>query len=585
MIFKDGTLAPTEPAVELVHLLSRGTYTTFPQALKEFVSNSFDADAQRVDIKIDEDGNGITIRDNGEGMTLNDFGTAFASIARSGATARGVKRGRTRSGRVKIGRFGIGSLALVAICNRFVVRSTKGGSAEGFVASMDVAKLRDHFGKGENLSDCWKFQAEKWGSERSTTHFTEIRLEGLAPEIRSLLERPGEKRLTEGDFESISQLSGFDQLAWHLGNICPVPYAGGYPIPQADVDLARDALLVEKSRRLIRDRFRVYLDGSEVRRHVMLPKYKRTKRTNAAEQAYLLERGLGYEVRGFRSRRGSPVRYEGYAIVQAKQLVPQELRGILVRLRGVAIGGYGSFHLTGGSISTMLPALSGEIWVDAGLDDALQFDRESFREDHPNFQLFRERVTEEIEAESKRFRARSARRTEMAKQAKARGKPTSSPGEKPKTTTDARQPQQSSVIPNVFIDPDIFKECPTFISYLIPQINGCWDRQWYEACALMCRRLLESLTIFVYENRGWKSAIYDGHEYLSLKNLIDKVCGDGRIGLGQKTREGLLSLREFGGVAAHDFRVRVRRGDLAKSQDKFRLASERLVFIALNQGT
>ena len=96
MQYSNGLLTPTEPAIDLVRILSEGTYTSFPQALKEFVSNAFDADARRVDIQIDEDANGITVRDNGDGMTLTDFGNAFASIARSGAPAKHLKRGRTR---------------------------------------------------------------------------------------------------------------------------------------------------------------------------------------------------------------------------------------------------------------------------------------------------------------------------------------------------------------------------------------------------------------------------------------------------------------------------------------------------------
>jgi len=213
MFYGGNVLVPTEPAIDLVRLLSEGTYTTFPQALKEFISNAFDADAARVDIKIDDDGNGITIRDNGEGMTLRDFGEAFASIARTGRGRKGVKRGRTRSGRVKIGRFGIGTLAVVAICDRFSVTSTKEGSSEGFNARMNVSALRQRFGKGGNLSECWKFEATKWDTEKTGTHFTEIRLEGLTSDIRGFLEKPGERKITEA-IESITQLSGIDQLLW-----------------------------------------------------------------------------------------------------------------------------------------------------------------------------------------------------------------------------------------------------------------------------------------------------------------------------------------------------------------------------------
>ncbi len=53
MTTERGILVPREPAVDLVRIISEGTYTSFAQALKEFVSNAYDADAGRVDITID----------------------------------------------------------------------------------------------------------------------------------------------------------------------------------------------------------------------------------------------------------------------------------------------------------------------------------------------------------------------------------------------------------------------------------------------------------------------------------------------------------------------------------------------------
>ena len=62
---------------------------------------------------------------------------------------------------------------------------------------MDVSALRQRFGKGENLSDSWKFEASKWDTEKTGTHFTEIRLEGPSTDIRTFLEKPGERKITE----------------------------------------------------------------------------------------------------------------------------------------------------------------------------------------------------------------------------------------------------------------------------------------------------------------------------------------------------------------------------------------------------
>jgi hypothetical protein len=578
MIYSNGLLTPSEPAIDLVRLLSQGTYTSFPRALKEFVSNAYDADALRVDIKIDDDCNGITIRDNGNGMTLDDFGTAFASIARSGGVQKGVKRGRTRMGRVKIGRFGIGSLAVVTICDHFSVRSSKKGSHEGFVARKDMAELRNHFGKQENLSELWTFEAVQWDTEKFDTHFTELKLDGLSPDIRALLEKPGTRKITE-PFESISQLSGMDQLLWHLGVICPVPYENGYAIPERDLNPARDAVLIDKARRLLRNRFAVTLNGTPVRRRIIVPTYKENAKKNKAKYAQLVQRGLGYDLTCFRSKSGAPVRYEGYIAVQAQQLFPKEQRGLIVRLRGVAVGDYRTFHLGGDVVSTMLPNLSGEIWVDTGLDDALQFDRESFREDHPQFMIFREEIEKKIAAEAKPFRQRSSERNQ--------GKSPATEEECVAAPVPVPQPQPIPA-PIVtagngnYIDPEIFKDCPPYLYYLIPQINGCWDRQWYEACALTTRRLLETLIIHLFQKRGWTAEIRTIDGYLKLKELVDKVTGDPRIGLDRRSAEGLQHLKNMGDIAAHDFKVRLRKSYLESKQAEFSLACERLIFIANN---
>ncbi len=93
--------------------------------------------------------------------------------------------------------------------------------------------------------------------------------------------------------------------------------------------------------------------------------------------------------------------------MQAYQMFPEELRGILIRLRGVAVGWHRTLHL-GASAATMLTSMSGEVWVN-GLDEALQFDRESFREDHPLFDWLRSRIQEAVDKETTSFRNRSGK--------------------------------------------------------------------------------------------------------------------------------------------------------------------------------
>jgi hypothetical protein len=585
------TLTPREPAVDLVKLISEGTYTSFPQALKEFISNAYDADAAQVDITIDEDSNSIVIRDNGVGMTLSDFLNYFASIARPGPSGARSARGRTRLGRLKIGRFGIGSLAVVGTAKELSVRSVRRLSGEGFEASINLAELREHFYKGEDLSRCWRFECKHWGGESDRTHFTEIRLHGLRDDLRALLNHPGEKSTGEF-FESTKQLSGIDELAWQLGVICPAAYSQAYPIPKSSLNRRTDSVVIDHARRLLRDNFGIFLNGNPVRRPIFAPRYHPDKLKDLSKGRLLERRGLGFEVRCFRSPKGAPVYYEGYLVVQAAQLFPVELRGLLIRLRGVGIGWHRAANLGSATLSTMLPNLTGELWVQ-GLEDALQFDRESFREDHPTYRWLVKQLEELASKEAVEFRKRSRKRTSEAKKGSGEPKTTAAAGAA--ATTDAEETADTQAHttagttagatssqrePEGFVSPEIFTRQPEYITRLIPQINGCLERGYFEACAMMIRRLAETLICELYASRGWEGELKDPttHEFVGLRAMVNKICGDQRIGLNKRIQDGLKTTKDLGDIAAHDFKVRIRKSDLEGVRSSFRFTCERLIY-------
>jgi len=57
-----------------------GVYKPFVKALKELVSNAFDADADHVHITLADDFASITVTDDGEGMTPFEFRNDFTRI-------------------------------------------------------------------------------------------------------------------------------------------------------------------------------------------------------------------------------------------------------------------------------------------------------------------------------------------------------------------------------------------------------------------------------------------------------------------------------------------------------------------------
>ena len=92
----------------IVKILSESTYENFPRALKELVTNSYDADAQNVLISVNLKDETITIEDDGKGMDESDF-TFYLRIA---GKKREKESNLTPMGRHIIGQFGVGFLSI-----------------------------------------------------------------------------------------------------------------------------------------------------------------------------------------------------------------------------------------------------------------------------------------------------------------------------------------------------------------------------------------------------------------------------------------------------------------------------------------
>ena len=58
-------------------------YSSFPPVIAELISNSYDADAENVEIKINYEEKIVTVMDNGTGMTHAELNRNFLVIGRN----------------------------------------------------------------------------------------------------------------------------------------------------------------------------------------------------------------------------------------------------------------------------------------------------------------------------------------------------------------------------------------------------------------------------------------------------------------------------------------------------------------------
>jgi len=376
--------------------ISLGIYRTPANALKELVSNAFDADATRVVISTGFPYfHTMTCRDNGHGMSSGEFDDIMTKIG--GSIKRKGGRQLTEKGRPIIGKIGIGILAVAQICKRFTIISSQRGSDTKFEAHVDFTPFATEAAKEISLGS-EEARKRKIGTyelfddlpEDPDAHYTKIILEDIEPGFRErLLEGSGPEakvrnfRFARGDpktlpdfvdwltKKSVRQISDYNRLLWELGVICPVPYLEDGPIEAHDV-------IPDIRQTLLDYDFTVTIDGLELRKPILLPTSPDIRIRGKDYEIYPVE--FDGEVEG------KQLTFKGYVYFQLKSIMPPELRGLLVRIRNVAIGMYDKSLLNyPRQQGPRMAMLSGEIYVKQGLEEALNVDRNSFRETDPHY--------------------------------------------------------------------------------------------------------------------------------------------------------------------------------------------------------
>ena len=135
-----------------------------------------------------------------------------------------------------------------------------------------------------------------------------------------------------------------------------------------------------------------------------------------------------------------------------------------------------------------------------------------------------------------------------------------------KPPLEGRKPKKSWVI-----DFNSVKGTESYIERVVDQINGTYENGWYDACAVMLRRLIETLIIEAYEGKKIDHKIKDNNgEFLSLDKLINEACKESALNLNRVTKRILSQIKELGNLSAHTRTFNANRSILERlSQDHF----------------
>lgn len=405
---------------QIVEILGKGVYSAPWNSLKELISNSFDADATRVDIQYFPEERRLVVKDDGLGMDYIDFDEHFTFITES-EKRRKSDLSATHE-RPIIGKFGIGFVAVSQLCDEIKVTSAKKGADTYFVATIDFARLRREEAKDKEFYQVSQFVLTNYQKEDLDEHYTEIELLGLKKTFANVLDNvvpPGApsfrskpksfedvvRRLCSGEIKSIRREAGpFWEFLISLANVIPIEYLDDGPVSFSQNIEIEDKhrksynstmeIIDDMKLRINRFNFRVFFNGLQLKKPIRFPNEYWLRDYDKQLRIFPVVNSI--DVVDPTTGRTCRVSYRGYFYYQKTRIVPEELRGMVVRVRSVAVGGPNrdlwGYPYPGDKI--FLDQVYGEIHVDSGLEDAMNIDRSTFKTTHFEFAVMRDSLHE-----------------------------------------------------------------------------------------------------------------------------------------------------------------------------------------------
>ncbi|GES46553.1 hypothetical protein FBZ98_101544 [Rhizobium sp. ERR 922] len=120
-----------------------------------------------------------------------------------------------------------------------------------------------------------------------------------------------------------------------------------------------------------------------------------------------------------------------------------------------------------------------------------------------------------------------------------------------------------------------------YIERIANQVNGAYENGWYDAAAVMLRRLMETLIIEVFEKYSIADRIKNpAGDFFFLRDLITSTLNETAWNLSRNTKQALPKLKDVGDKSAHSRRYLAHRTDLDQLLPDIRMVVQELLFLA-----
>lgn len=373
---------------QILEHLSKGIYSNPAYAIKELINNAYDAEAKNVVIRAKPEFDTFSITDDGEGMNYEEFSNRFLWISRSDRRDKGYLTKNLK--RPIIGKFGIGFIAVSEICNKMTIISSKENEDFKFEAAIDFKKFKKTLPKKKEFYELSEVKFTNKPEEKKE-HYTIIILTELAKGFKELLE--DKDRLERGielvnfdgmTFEEIIEeiekkkldlskdIGRYWRLVLQVANIVPVGYLDKGPIKFSDKN-NENLKIINEIRNYVKNlKFNVDFDGVYLKKPILLPNEEEIRKIGEDFQIYSFQEKFNLDDK-------SKLHFKGYIYNQKKMIKPSQYQGIILRIKNVAITVDPNFLEYPYAEKLFIPWNFGEIYIEEGLEEALNINRSSFR--------------------------------------------------------------------------------------------------------------------------------------------------------------------------------------------------------------
>ncbi len=127
----------------------------------------------------------------------------------------------------------------------------------------------------------------------------------------------------------------------------------------------------------------------------------------------------------------------------------------------------------------------------------------------------------------------------------------------------------------------LFENTRPYLESLVVQINGTYQSGFYDACAVMCRRLLECMLLLAFERAAKGDVIRDASgDYRAFADIIGLASSNRHLKLARGAGAVMGKIDYVGDLAAHHPTYVARRNDIDEQRLGFARVISELVQLA-----